>query len=169
MIRYQGSDGGRDKVYPNEKNDCTVRTIVHACQVPYKEAHQFMARYSGRQNRHSANLHTTVCRLESAVKVLLLGPALTNGQHCMDFSHPVGYQFHRRQHPTLNQFVKDHPQGRYIVTTHGHALAIIDGIVHDTFRPKIKAKVLTVWKIIKPGLDVVPEEDVCEDEEITLP
>lgn len=34
---------------------------------------------------------------------------------------------------TINDFAKDHPQGRYVVGTGTHATAIIDGIIYDTW------------------------------------
>ena len=33
----------------------------------------------------------------------------------------------------LSDFVRDHPQGRYIVGTGSHTIAVIDGIAHDTW------------------------------------
>lgn len=36
---------------------------------------------------------------------------------------------------TVGDFVRQHPQGTYLITMSGHITCAIDGLIHDTFDP----------------------------------
>lgn len=46
--RVEFTDGGRGAI--NETNDCTVRALALACEIPYADAHRFLAQ-AGRKAR----------------------------------------------------------------------------------------------------------------------
>lgn len=46
---------------------------------------------------------------------------------------------------TIEEFVKEHPYGKYAITLNGHITAVIDGVVIDTFYPK--GIMRCAWKI----------------------
>lgn len=46
---------------------------------------------------------------------------------------------------TVEQFVKEHPFGIYLITMRGHITCCIDGCIYDTFNPKDRI----VWDAYK--------------------
>ena len=47
---------------------------------------------------------------------------------------------------TLEEFIAEHPKGKYAVSMDGHLTAVIDGICYDTFNP-LRRVIRCVWKI----------------------
>lgn len=47
---------------------------------------------------------------------------------------------------TIGEFAKEHPYGKYAITTNGHISAIINGNIIDTFDPS-KRIMRCAWKI----------------------
>ena len=47
---------------------------------------------------------------------------------------------------TLEEFIDEHPKGKYAVSMDGHLTAVIDGICYDTFNP-LRRVIRCVWKI----------------------
>ena len=46
-------------------------------------------------------------------------------------AHPYFWRDGRWRYPTLAQFIRTHPKGRFILHRRGQAFALIDGVVHD--------------------------------------
>jgi hypothetical protein len=106
----------------SEEADCTVRAFAVWAGVSYAEAHAIM-REAGRKDR---------CGLAHDA----LGTLLRQyGKPCR-----IGVK-----NVTLSQFVQRHPKGRYYVAVYGHALAVIDGIVHD-WHPGNRRIVIAAWE-----------------------
>lgn len=48
---------------------------------------------------------------------------------------------------TLNQFIKQHPTGSFIIATRQHAMALIDGVIHDTIpAPPNRKRIYYAWR-----------------------
>ena len=47
---------------------------------------------------------------------------------------------------TLEEFIDEHPKGKYAVSMDGHLTAVIDVICYDTFNP-LRRVIRCVWKI----------------------
>lgn len=112
---------GDSKIAAKETRDCTVKALMEATGVPYDAAHRRMRPYrTNRQGCHFAQV-------------------LENFK-----------DFERKPLPkkiTLGTFVKDAIGGRYIVTVRGHALAVINGKIHDhSIKPG--RKVMAVFKFV---------------------
>lgn len=99
------TDAGRD--VPGETNDCTVRSLAVAGQMPYAKAHEMMRTLCGRRSGKGCCPY----RAYEAAGAKRL---------------PIDY---RRM--TLGQFLRRYPVGRFAVTVHAHALAIVDGAAYD--------------------------------------
>lgn len=96
-----------------EHNDCAVRALAVAGQMSYPQAHaQFLN--AGRTFR-SVTSHEC---LERVLKTLYPG---------------IKIQFPPRAKTPLQQMILFgyFRKGRYLVITTGHAIAIVDGVVHD--------------------------------------
>lgn len=48
---------------------------------------------------------------------------------------------------TIGEFANEYPYGKYLATTNSHIVAIIDGIIYDTFNPSNKI-LRCVWQIL---------------------
>jgi len=49
--------------------------------------------------------------------------------------------------PTLAQFVKQHPTGRFYISTIGHSLAVVNGVVMDAWKIGPRRRVKRAWRI----------------------
>jgi hypothetical protein len=112
--RYVYDDGGRPTSIGRDRGACVARAIAIAARRPYLEVHNglnaFCALYS-HQCKASAN-----SGVPRGIIDLYLA---TLGWNWI----PVGRRLRRHELPT----------GRIIVAVAGHAIALIDGVVHDTF------------------------------------
>lgn len=107
-----------------EKNDCAVRSLVNATGIAYADAHKAYAK-RGRRERKG----TPMVMIEQTTQDVC-GPMVK-------FKHNWRYE-----RPTMAQFARQHPKGRFIVITRGHAQALVDGEYIDGIGPRAK---VTDW------------------------
>jgi hypothetical protein len=109
----------------NETNDCTVTSLAFVMDWSYREAHSHMRSFAGRAVGGRAPMHMGALALNALSEVKGL---------CPD------------KGVTLGEFCKAHPVGRYWVNVTGHALAVINGQVHDhSLKPR--RRVRYAWRI----------------------
>lgn len=119
---FKNSDAGRIQAgFTLERNDCTVRAAVVRFCTSYKRAHELCASV-GRRNGRGLRL--------GQIKELFEKMGL-------EYQKPI-------YRPTLNQFLKDHPTGRYFVCVRGHAIGINNGTITDTATPRLRKRVM-LW------------------------
>lgn len=95
-----------------ESNDCTVRATSLAMNKPYLEVHKAYEKM-GRKPRQGVTVSTMNKTLQ----------LITSSDRVM---------IRAFDEPTFAQFAKANPKGRFIVTKRGHAVALIDGVWHDS-------------------------------------
>lgn len=97
--------------YSFEKNDCTVRALVAAGSIAYKEAHATLAVF-GRKNKHG-------CYPSN------FGPAYI----------AKGFEeIHGVSGTRVHTFAQANPTGSFILIVPGHAFALVDGHqIDDTY------------------------------------
>lgn len=142
--RLRGYDPKRRE---DERDDCFVSALSTACRIPYDVAHAVCAS-AGRAPRKGTSAYT---------RWKILNAEVTEGNvrevppHRL--FHPYdpdarGGRGEMRQ-LTLREWLKgDGARGRFIVCTRDHAVAVTDGVVHDT-KPAYKARVYEAWEILK--------------------
>ena len=96
-----------------ERADCTVRAIAVALSIEYDKAHAIAAD-GGRDNGRRAKMHKVIDAAKRA------GFSLKK----LSFQNPR----------TVRRFIKEYPQGRYIVRKRGHAFAVVDGVPSEAGR-----------------------------------
>lgn len=95
-----------------ETNDCTVVSFAEVWGIPYENAHKHMKQQFGRRNRCGTRARERV--IEKCPKTIIKrGP------------------YSRENKIGLAAFAKIHNVGRYWVFVSSHALAVIDGVIHD--------------------------------------
>lgn len=102
----------RDKM--KETRDCVVVSFCEVWGAPYVAAHTHIKKMFGRRNRFG----TDTPKCEDAIA------------RCPK-TRMTGRFYGKADSPSLAQFCLKHPEGRYWVFVRGHALAVIDGVVHD--------------------------------------
>ena len=124
---YKISDGGKQAFgFTHEKNDCTVRAVSFAYGIPYNEAHAKLKSYG----RKDGKGFTFISFIESEKKYI-------NSEHS-SYNYKIG---------TLRKFLQEHPTGTFILIKRGHAFAVIDGVVYDSWKPGMKTQILQWWQI----------------------
>ena len=127
-MKYIYDDGGRKAAgFKGTADDCVCRAIAIAAQMPYTEAHRLVDEFSavevlrGRQKRHSG-AETGVYKPLIREIMAHLGwrwvPTMSFGSGC---------KVHLRR--------SELPKGRLVVNVSRHSVAVIDGVIHDTFDP----------------------------------
>jgi hypothetical protein len=125
-MSFVKTDGGRECAgFTHEFNDCVVRAISIAFCIDYKIVH---AELKALGRKDGAGISTIVAMEDRE------------------------FIWHKRQkdlHSTVGRFVKEHPIGHYVVTMRGHAISIIDGIIHDRFLGNTnRCHVTNAWKVL---------------------
>ncbi len=133
-MKTEITDGGKPGYLADDFLDCTVRALAIAGAVDYETAYLLMEQ-AGRKPRCVANI----------------GPGLE--EYKKEGFGKAGWEALLWPHPTLAQFTKAHPRGRYIVRVRctpriGHLFAVIDGVQHDTFPNGGRKRVLSAWQIM---------------------
>lgn len=112
----------------NETNDCTVVTMAEVCKLEYHEAHKILRERFKRPNRRGAYMQRTDFKDAMKEYPIAEGP------------------YSKTNKISLAQFCKKHPVGRFYVLVRGHALAVIDGVVHD-HSEKPRRMVTKAWRV----------------------
>jgi len=122
------TDGGRSQFMPHEKRDCTVRALSAAAGLPYIEAHGIMRSY-GRKDRYGVYMSEVLGAMKAApINGFIITPIGDTGI-------------------TLKRYIESYCQaGRFLLLIRGHALAVLDGVIHDLGKPKPRARVLNAYR-----------------------
>jgi hypothetical protein len=132
----------------NETNDCVVRAFASSFDIPYDEAHKFVAdqfnRLPKRGTFFTAQKITNMCFSGITVnnkKPHVLGTKTRSIAYPFSLAYDVkvkGEVIQRRM--TVGTFVKKNPVGTFFVLVKGHAFTIKDGVVIGNVEDAIKTK-----------------------------
>lgn len=110
------NDGGRAKSSrPKQRNDCTVRSFAVLMGFTYDYAFETL-KAAGRKNNGNFDLE----------KWLRKGPFKADFK-CQKQARLIAPKRWKR----ISDFLAEHPEGRYIISTARHVAAVIDGVMHD--------------------------------------
>jgi len=151
MVKFQAASNsiigyGSSELAKSDKNDCFVRAVASATEVPYDAAHEYVEAVFNRANGRAV--------VFSEDK---LAPVETNGMLINEkgFNFKVlgrtkltnTYKLHGeyiRRKKTVKSFIKDNPKGTFILGVSKHAFTLKDGILIDNkdeeFRPTRKVQ-----------------------------
>ena len=125
---FQFYDGGRStSKRPRQKNDCTVRALSIARDIPYDEAYETL-KAAGRECSKGFDFVRWIARQPFATKISF--PA-KKGEPRMD----------------LFNFCDIHLEGTYILRVAGHVVACVNSVVYDTVKLRENRCVYTAWRI----------------------
>ena len=148
-----------------ENNDCVVRAVSHAFDVDYIEAHHFCEMKLHRESGKGTYTQRYMPKIKQAFgkKMKQLGKA----SKYSDFRHitrPQKSKVERWSNAKqkwvikretvqvpykVNEFVKTHSEGSYIITVKGHAFALIDGVIKGNWQDdkRLTRKVNSAYKV----------------------
>lgn len=125
-MKYVYDDGGRANAgFKGATGDCVCRAIAIATELPYKEVYKLINDFGKKEKitkKHKTRSSArTGVRIKTIRKVLKsLGwewiPTMLIGQGC-------------KVHLDSDEL----PNGRIICSVSGHEVAVIDGVIHDTY------------------------------------
>lgn len=111
----------------SEHNDCSVRALVNATGRPYSEVHAIFAA-AGRKDRRRFRLD----------------------KHIHDIARTLGVGLRLvRRSGTVEKLVRMFPQGTLVVRVSGHAFAVRNGVVHDSFAVSTGCHVRQAWLLVQ--------------------
>lgn len=97
-----------------DRNDCSVRALSIAANMPYADAHRLFA-LAGRRDGRRTPVFVTAGIHERLGYTRI----------------PTVGSTHYGTQMTVAQFLRAHPRGRYVLHRRSHAFAVVDGVVHD--------------------------------------
>lgn len=130
MIKFQQNDGGRAEAgFKGSARDCVARAVAIASGLPYAEVYKRLAKETGNQRK---------TKLTKKQPASARNGIQTNRKWFKDYMVELGF----RWVPTMfiGQGCEVHlradelPGGRLVVSVSGHYTAVIDGVLHDTYR-----------------------------------
>jgi hypothetical protein len=125
---WVNSDGGRSTSKRKaQKNDCTVRALAIARQLPYDDAYDIL-KEAGRKCGRGFDFVKWIETQPWATKISF--PAVKG-----------------KPRMTPAQFCRDYPKGTYILRVTKHVVAVRDGVVFDTFENRPDRCVYTAWAV----------------------
>lgn len=109
----------------SETNDCFVRAVASAYDISYDKAHEWVRKYFKRKNNKGTSNVVLYMELFSIQKKVLNGKRSKSIQELRSYDS-TNFKMKRT---TLNQFIKKHSTGTYIIIVKGHAFTLKDGSV----------------------------------------
>lgn len=127
-----------------ETKDCTVRALANASGMPYEDAHVLLKKY-GRKNRCGAKFSTMHKAYDEAGFVL-------NSVHGTTGQARYVARITQREADagiTLGEILPKLAFGEYIINVTGHAVAVVNGKLIDTFDNPAGKRVVAVFKKVE--------------------
>jgi hypothetical protein len=125
-MEFQYNDGGRrDAGYVGDTGDCVVRAIAIATQKPYQEVYDAInvlgkSERTGKRKSGRSNARTGVYKQTERRYLDSLGwrwtPTMFIGSGCK-----------------VHLKAEELPKGRLVVFVSRHSVAVIDGVINDTY------------------------------------
>jgi hypothetical protein len=145
-IPFVKTDGGKMAAGFNlESRDCTVRGLAVVAGISYDKAHS-ACRTFGRKHRSGLN--------DLGIKSAAEHIAKQHSLKVEEIARPVDstYKFGNvtTNHGTLAQVIKKYSKGRYLITSHNHAMTIIDGVLHDAWHVGGRTEIGMILKFSSP-------------------
>lgn len=128
---FEKTDGGRaDAGLPTERRDCVVRAVALAFGMPYAEVHHLAATEWDRKPRCGTYPH----KYHSWI----------NRQATKKIIHP-------KEPMTIRTFLREYPVGTFICNVAGHAFAVRNGVILDSWQQSDLCRIKHAWRVMEPA------------------
>lgn len=150
LARQRATHPTELEMIKGEQDDCVVTSIMCAANTTYQKAHTYCQERFNRQNGQGIPLFPT---LDEAIGTKINDYALKvagfNSRKCRYYASKYGAYMNGDKEWTLQQFVENHQVGRYILIVYGHAVAVIDGVLHGNLSDQYYKPSRKVYCILK--------------------
>lgn len=114
------------KSHLGERNDCSVKALARAFDLPYDMAHR-ICKKSGRKDKSGFDLHYSVFELGRNKKSRVF-----KGKR-------IGYHSLKKG-ITIKRFMRLHPTGTYLICIYRHYCTLIDGELYNQYNKNQRIK-----------------------------
>lgn len=129
-----------------ESNDCTVRALANAANMPYDEAHQKFAEVGRMPHCGARQTQFSKVYLESGFSLVgVFGTTKSSKAaqiNLLNFVDEVPFFVGT----TLKNFLKKNQDGSFIAIMDGHAFAIVDGDLVDKTEIKENSRICIIFE-----------------------
>lgn len=116
-MRFQFNDGGRSRYFKGTTGDCVVRALAICTGKDYKTIYDELFELTGESPRNGVSIRKREVRYDYFPRQgLHWTPTMKIGRGC---------EVHLRE--------DELPDGRLICSCSRHVVAVIDGVIHDTY------------------------------------
>ena len=119
MFGYEYNDGGRSKYYKGKAGDCVCRAIAIVTGLDYKEVFDDLKYYTGQNPNRGIKSHSKGLR---------------------QYMSLLGFRYGIAPPATTLCEGKLPSKGKLVCIDKSHAIAVIDGVVYDSFDSRFKYK-----------------------------
>lgn len=133
----------------SDNNNCTVRALSNVTGKDIQECYLEMKKCGRKDNKGCYPGQFHVCYVaQNNLKFLGYYGTTLAAERFKREVEGVCYSLQgmRQKGTSLEKFIKDHPVGKYIVITIGHAVAVVDGKLIDTGLNRGGVSVLAAYK-----------------------
>ncbi len=143
-----------------ERNDCVVRAISASFELPYDEAHTFVRGLFQRESKKGTHTFRIIMKMRELaenfeIPITELGMRMPEGHPGCHFGGKYMVWPWRDKGVlkfakyTVGKFIKENPTGKFFILIEGHAMALVDGVVHGNREDseKLRCRVTQAWKI----------------------
>lgn len=141
MQKVQAISRGATCLNEVEAKDCTVRALANAGEMSYAEAHAVLKKH-GRKERKGAFFNTMKAAYEESGFVLegVYGRTSSARFVANESKRIAGKGI------TLGNLISSLASGNYIVNTTGHAVAVVNARIIDTFDNPAGKRVISLFR-----------------------
>jgi len=126
------TDSGRgESKRPKQTNDCTVRALANISGQPYDECYDLLKERGRKCSRGGDFPNSRKDDEALGIEFIWQSFPAVKGKRRMN----------------IGDFCEAHPEGKYIARTAKHVFAVIDGVVHDSFKQAPYRCVYGCWKV----------------------
>lgn len=116
----------------SEKDDCVVLSMMSAADAGYRDAHTYCSKVFNRRFRKGVlisreSLAKSINCSLNGYKLSVLG---VNSKMGPRYASEFPVYTNGDKDWTVQRFIENHQVGRYVIIVKGHALAVIDGVLH---------------------------------------
>jgi hypothetical protein len=127
-----------------ETNDCTVRGLASLFNCSYGLAHRKLKKW-GRPYRRGASWSTVERATEELSRIT--GKGVKVGGYPQMLASTARLYGHKAL--TINQFIKQHPRGVFLLSMRGHVATLRDGVLYDHTQGSSKRRLVVGYYRIK--------------------
>jgi hypothetical protein len=139
----------------NEANDCTIRALMSALDIPYLTAHS-LGQEAGRVNRKGFWTRKLLKKAKANGYVKAYQETFMYDESRLrvvkennEYSGRTYLRLRGQPYPTLRAVMPLMAKGRYIVEFRAHAFAVVDGVVYDGQRLAPLKRVISIFEVKK--------------------